>query len=255
MQPKINDRKKHFALCLKKLLTYLSVRKHFYSNLFRNVKNFVPYSKACKLEILTSSVHLKNNLKTYMCFSEKYHTFLFNICDGLRTIWYHLCNFKIVKIIHGGVFLQSATLLKVIFLHGCFSRFLNWTGGTKSCKASHLIFFNKISEDTNKISSNFLNLREILREKPFLKWIQKSIYTPLVPYETTIMLKLNPRARIVEVRQKMSAEWRWQIIFYIYEPHLRPEVSHLCNTAVVDISVDISLQLQPMTLLGKDSTM
>ena len=169
MQPKINDRKKHFALCLKKLLTYLSVRKHFYSNLFRNVKNFVPYSKACKLEILTSSVHLKNNLKTYMCFSEKYHTFLFNICDGLRTIWYHLCNFKIVKIIHGGVFLQSATLLKVIFLHGCFSRFLNWTGGTKSCKASHLIFFNKISEDTNKISSNFLNLREILREKPFLE--------------------------------------------------------------------------------------
>ena len=104
-----------------------------------------------------------------MCFSEKYRTFLFNICDGLRTIWYHFCNLNIVKIIHGGVFLQSATLLKVIFLHCCFSRFLNWTGGTKSCKASHLICFTQISEDTNKISIIFLNLRGILRKKPFLE--------------------------------------------------------------------------------------
>ena len=31
-----------------------------------------------------------------------------------------------------------ATLLKVALLHGCFSRFLNCTNGTKSRKASHM---------------------------------------------------------------------------------------------------------------------
>ena len=33
--------------------------------------------------------------------------------------------------------LKPATLLKVILLHGCFSRFLNCTNGTKSRQASH----------------------------------------------------------------------------------------------------------------------
>ena len=32
--------------------------------------------------------------------------------------------------------LQPATLLKLTLLHGCFSRFLNCTNGTKSCNAS-----------------------------------------------------------------------------------------------------------------------
>ena len=36
---------------------------------------------------------------------------------------------------------KSATLLKVILLHGCFSCFLNRTNGTKSRNASQMIFF------------------------------------------------------------------------------------------------------------------
>ena len=35
--------------------------------------------------------------------------------------------------------LKPATLLKVTFLHGCFSRFLNCTNSTKSRKTSQLI--------------------------------------------------------------------------------------------------------------------
>ena len=39
----------------------------------------------------------------------------------------------------GGIEMKkSATLLKVTLLHGCFSRFLNWTHGTKSRKTSHV---------------------------------------------------------------------------------------------------------------------
>ena len=34
--------------------------------------------------------------------------------------------------------LKTATLIKVVLLHGCFSRFLNCTNGTKSCKPSHI---------------------------------------------------------------------------------------------------------------------
>ena len=51
--------------------------------------------------------------------------------------WYHLYNLKFVKNTHGGVLLLvAATLLKVPLLHGCFSRFLNCTNGTKSRNAS-----------------------------------------------------------------------------------------------------------------------
>ena len=35
--------------------------------------------------------------------------------------------------------LKPATLLKVTLLHGCFSRFINRTNGTKSRKASHIV--------------------------------------------------------------------------------------------------------------------
>ena len=45
----------------------------------------------------------------------------------LSAIWYHLYNLKNVK---------PAILLKVTLLHGCFSRFLNCTNGTKSLNAS-----------------------------------------------------------------------------------------------------------------------
>ena len=42
-----------------------------------------------------------------------------------------------------GVFMvykmEPAALLKVTIVHGCFSRFLNCTNGTKSRKASHLL--------------------------------------------------------------------------------------------------------------------
>ena len=49
-------------------------------------------------------------------------------------IWYHLYDLKNVKNTHEGVLL----LLKVALLHGCFSRFLNCTNGTKSRNAPHM---------------------------------------------------------------------------------------------------------------------
>ena len=60
-------------------------------------------------------------------------------------IWYHLYNFKNVKIIHGGVlllvkWLKPATLLKVTLLDGCFSLFLNYTDGINSRNASYIVF-------------------------------------------------------------------------------------------------------------------
>ena len=55
----------------------------------------------------------------------------------LCAIWYHLYNFKNVKNTHGG---KPAILLKLTFLHGCFSCFLNCANGTKSSKAfDHVI--------------------------------------------------------------------------------------------------------------------
>ena len=58
-------------------------------------------------------------------------------------IWYHFYNLKNVKNTHGGVLLLvPVTLLKVTLHHGCFSRFLNCTNGTKSRNASRMVFGN-----------------------------------------------------------------------------------------------------------------
>ena len=60
------------------------------------------------------------------------------------SIWYHLYNLKNVKNTHGGVLLlvKLQALLKVTLLHGCFSRFLNCTNGTKSHNTSHINLFS-----------------------------------------------------------------------------------------------------------------
>ena len=49
-------------------------------------------------------------------------------------IWYHLYNLK--NVTHGGMLLLVKLQAEVTLLHGCFSRFLNCTNGTKSRKAS-----------------------------------------------------------------------------------------------------------------------
>ena len=71
-------------------------------------------------------------------------------CDALRDLvaFVHLYNLENVKNTHGGVLLlvklqafsvpKSNIPPKVTFLHGCFSRFLNCTNGTKSHKTSHI---------------------------------------------------------------------------------------------------------------------
>ena len=57
----------------------------------------------------------------------------------LCAIWYHLYNLKNVKKQSWrGFTLVPPTLLKVILFHGCFSRFLNCTNGTKSRKVSNI---------------------------------------------------------------------------------------------------------------------
>ena len=51
-------------------------------------------------------------------------------------IWYQLYNLKNVKNARGRVLIL---VLKLKLLHGCFSRFLNCTNGTKSSNATQLI--------------------------------------------------------------------------------------------------------------------
>ena len=62
-------------------------------------------------------------------------------------IWHHLCNFKNVKNTYGGMLVlvklcgpQSATLLKVSLIHGCFPHFFNCTNVLKSRSADLVIW-------------------------------------------------------------------------------------------------------------------
>ena len=55
---------------------------------------------------------------------------------------------------------QLATLLKVIFLHGCFSCFLNCTNGTKLCNASYMKsdYLQRIENGTNYNTRTYENV-------------------------------------------------------------------------------------------------
>ena len=58
----------------------------------------------------------------------------------LYAIQYHLYNLKRVNNTRGGgLLLVKLQARKVKFLQECFSRFLNCTNGTKSCKVSHIL--------------------------------------------------------------------------------------------------------------------
>ena len=80
--------------------------------------------------------------------------------------------------------LQLATLLKLIFLHGCFSRFLNCTNGSKSRKASHisnLLLQPELFLDEMKIATVTSLFKEEINEIwVFEKIMYKRIYKHLI---------------------------------------------------------------------------
>ena len=68
-------------------------------------------------------------------------------------IFYHLYNSTNVKNTRGGVILFVASnFAKSNAVHGCFSRFLNCTNGTKSQNASHLYLMTFASTRYNPSS-------------------------------------------------------------------------------------------------------
>ena len=83
----------------------------------------------------------KNTSVPYCQFSQGFKSLFVTLC-AMRN---HLYNLKNVKNTHSAVLLlvnlQPETLLKLTLFHGCFSRFLICTNGTKSRKASHLHYF------------------------------------------------------------------------------------------------------------------
>ena len=98
-----------------------------------------------KIIIFLSLRSWRGNVGKSALLSQTSHVFPSIIFYGFMmvcAIWCHLYNLKNVKNIYGGVVflikLQAlASLLKVTLPHGCFSRFLNCTNVTKSCKLSH----------------------------------------------------------------------------------------------------------------------
>ena len=76
-------------------------------------------------------------------------------------IWYHLYDIRNSKSTYGGVLLliscrlEPATLIKVTFLHGCFSHFLI---GTKSCKACHILCISSyVNQGRQRLKVNLLS--------------------------------------------------------------------------------------------------
>ena len=77
-----------------------------------------------------------------------------------------------------------ATLLKVTLLHGCFSRFLNCTNGTKSRNAAHINVYLRCPLYSNLISLLFhfimsLDVSVKLNKVSFF-WLVSNSFTPHV---------------------------------------------------------------------------
>ena len=82
------------------------------------------------------------DIKSYVLYP--FHNSLFVM---LCTIWYHLCNLKKRKKHSWRSDTSACNFLKVSLLHECFSRFLNCVNGTKSRKASHILFSRKLKDE------------------------------------------------------------------------------------------------------------
>ena len=111
----------NFLLALVHLVSLLYSWK--FSHIFRGCKNGILVLNGLIVELKTKRL---NFWKGFWKNSRSYVM--------LCAIWYHLHLLKTVKNTHGG----KKIILSL--LHGCFSRFLNCTNGTKLRKASHIIF-------------------------------------------------------------------------------------------------------------------
>ena len=107
-----------------------------------------------KLQLSSSKCHGEVATLVYFFFT-KFASILMSASDVrkaefellnemLCTIWYHLYNFKNVKNIHGGVLLlvklqaTACNFIKSNTTPWVFTRFLNWTNGTKSRNTSQM---------------------------------------------------------------------------------------------------------------------
>ena len=80
----------------------------------------------------------------WLCF------FASKICDALRDL-VRFVQFKKRENPLKSVAFKPATLLKVVLLNGCFSRFVNDANVTKLSKTSHIVFLGKIRETSNEL--------------------------------------------------------------------------------------------------------
>ena len=142
-------------------------------------------------------------------------------------IWYHLHNLKNVKNAHGGVLilvklqvLACDFTLKLTLLHGCFSRFLNFTNGTKSCNARHMhqsrsntlyssIFFYLILSD--KCFQIFGPVQSILKFKTIDEVIKRANDTSYGLAAGVITKDINKALKVIN---NVRAGTVWQNICF-----------------------------------------
>ena len=133
----------------------------------------------------------------------------------LCLIWCNLYNFENVKNTHGGVLLLiKLQASKVTLLHGCFSRYLNCTNGTKSQKAS------------------LVNISNRVFYSKLISAIVSSVYIRKIVYPAGIyLLKFNNRNTRTqcEICSKLTIKtverrhWRRSAVFIVNFEH----ISHL----------------------------
>ena len=88
---------------------------------------------------------------------------------------------------------KPATLLKLILLHGCFSRFLNCTNGTKWSNASHISIISESANSSilqmNWLTAQYMGKLNLNGSKYLVKntWsFYNHLTGPLYNYSTTI---------------------------------------------------------------------
>ena len=95
-----------------------------------DIKFFKILNHSINIKICDVMVSIENSFKSIFWIVNQWWN-LANQYVVRCAIWCHLYNLKTMKNTH-----------KLTLLHGCFSRFLNCTNGTKSHNASHIVMDN-----------------------------------------------------------------------------------------------------------------
>ena len=123
-------------------------------------------------------------------------------------------SFEVILLDNLLIRLQPATLLKITLLHGCFSRFLNCTTGTKSRNPPHIWTLSPKYKMALSLKTTVCEDMIFIWLSPAMKQLLEKLYFEF-PHALNFYFAWHKKLAIVG-----NILWRFDIILHIWLIHL-----------------------------------